>query len=433
MEPNYQKEVFNLDYKIWNSFSFMNQFRKDPLIITRGEGSYVYDDQGKQYLDAISGLWNVNLGYSRSDIKDFMFESVRDVSSVTLFGRTHKVGIEYSERLLNRLNNDFETIFYTNSGSDAVETAIKISRAYNVLIGNDEKMKIGHFENSYHGVSLGALSVMGISKNLEDMGPTATGSFQMPKPKKELTYKENWQRTKEVLDNQNPDTIAALIVEPILGAGGIIPVTKELLQEIRAYCSNHNIVLIFDEVVTGFGRVGDIFAYKKYGVKPDLITLGKGITSGYAPLGAVLVSQEIYEPFMQPNVMFRHGFTAGGHPISCAAALKTLDILDSEGIYDKVQEKENDLLDVFKNLTKEFDFVDSYRGEGFMYAIELNPQLSGIAKEVAEIGKANGFIYRPIEGEVVVIMLPLNSGRDVIHDLYEKLHKTFLDYQSVNF
>lgn len=411
----------------------MNQFRKDPLIITRGEGSYVYDDQGNQYLDAISGLWNVNLGYSRSDINDFMFESVRDVASVTLFGRTHKMAIEYSERLLNRLNNDFETIFYTNSGSDAVETAIKISRAYNALVGNEEKMKIGHFENSYHGVSLGALSVMGISKNLENMGPTVTDSFQMPKPKKELTYKENWKRMKQALDDQNPDSIAAVIVEPILGAGGIIPVTKELLREIRTYCSNHNIVLIFDEVVTGFGRVGDIFAYKKYGVKPDLMTLGKGITSGYAPLGAVLVSKKIYEPFMQPNVMFRHGFTAGGHPISCAAALKTLDILESEGIYEKVQGKESDLVDVFKKLINEFDFVDSYRGEGFMYAIELNSNLSGIANKIAEIGKDNGFIYRPIEGEVVVIMLPLNSGYDVIQDLYEKLRKTFRNYKSMHF
>jgi adenosylmethionine-8-amino-7-oxononanoate aminotransferase len=420
-----------MKYSLWNNFSDMADFITNPLIITRGEGSYVYDQNHKEYVDAISGIWNVNLGYSRKDIIDYMYEKSNEVTGVSLFGRAHQIGIEYANELLSKLDNDFDAVFYTTGGSDAVETAIKISRSFFYHLGKEEKYKIAHFENSYHGVSYGALSVMGINGNTAGAGPMLPGTITLPKPTSVESSDVHWEIIERKLNNENPDTIAAIIVEPILGAGGIIPVETIILKKLREYCNRHDIILIFDEVVTGFGRTGNLFAYKMHNVKPDLITVAKGITAGYAPLGGVLVSEKIYNLFKTNHIVLRHGFTFGGHPISCAAAYKTLRILLEENVVDHVRQKEELLQKYLLELCFEFDLVQEVRGKGFMYGLKLDNKIQGIAKTVSAKAQENGLLYRPAEEEVVVVMPPLTSDENVLKDIYTKLQKT-LQEVSVN-
>lgn len=418
-----------MSYPIWHPFTNMSEFLADPLILTKGKGINLYDDQGNCYLDVNACLWSLSLGYGRQEIIDSIKNQAENLSCLPLFGRSHQVGVDYAEKLLNCLQGDFSKIFYTSGGSEAIETALKISRAYHCLKGNPQKIKVGHFQNSYHGVSLGALSVMGISSIRKNVGPVPPDSFQIP-----LSYdlnQTNWTEYLAKIEQrilaQDVETVAAIIIEPVIAAGGIIPVPPELIQGLKQFCVAHNILLILDEIVTGFGRTGHLFAYQDIGTVPDLITMGKAITSGYAPLGGVLVTSKISAPFMTGNVTLNHGFTHGGHPIACAAAITTLDILHREGIFNHVLENADYFHQQMQALADEFEIVEQVWGRGYMYGVKLVDKHD--AANLAPFARQQGLLFRrPAENNVIPVVPPLVSTRQDIDDIATRLRTILKEY-----
>jgi adenosylmethionine-8-amino-7-oxononanoate aminotransferase len=407
----------------------MGEFLEDPLILTKGKGINLYDDQGNCYLDVNACLWSLSLGYGRQDIIEAMTNQAQELSCLPLFGRAHQAAVDYAEKLLTCLNGDFSKIFYTSGGSEAIETALKMSRAYHCVTGNPRKTKIAHFSNSYHGVSLGALSVMGIPSIRKNVGPIPPDSFEIP-----LSYDinpANWSEYLEKIEYyilaQDVETVAAIVMEPVIAAGGIIPIPPQLIQAIKQFCVEHNILLILDEIVTGYGRTGHLFAYQDIGIIPDLITLGKAITSGYAPLGGVLVSAKIAEPFMTKDVTLNHGFTHGGHPIACAAASKTLDILHDEGILNHVKDNADYFCQQMQTLDDEFEIVEQVWGRGYMYGVKLVDQHD--AANLAPFARKYGLLFRrPAENNVIPVVPPLVSTRQDIDDIATRLRTILKEY-----
>ena len=418
-----------MSYSVWHPFTNMGEFLEDPLILTKGKGINLYDDQGNCYLDVNACLWSLSLGYGRQDIIEAMMNQAQELSCLPLFGRAHQAAVDYAEKLLDCLNGDFSKIFYTSGGSEAIETALKISRAYHCVTGNPQKTKVAHFSNSYHGVSLGALSVMGIPSIRKNVGPIPPDSFEIP-----LSYDidaANWSEYFEKIEYyilaQNVETVAAIIIEPVIAAGGIIPIPPQLIQALKLFCAQHNILLILDEIVTGYGRTGHLFAYHDIGIIPDLITVGKAITSGYAPLGGVLVSAKIAEPFMTKDVTLNHGFTHGGHPIACAAASKTLDILHDENILNHVQNNADYFYQQMQALDDTFEIVEQVKGRGYMYGVKLVDEHD--AANLAPFARKYGLLFRrPAENNVIPVVPPLVSTRQEIDDIATRLRTILKEY-----
>jgi len=422
-----------VSYSVWHPFTNMGEFLEDPLILTKGKGIYLYDKQGNCYLDVNACLWSLSLGYGREDIIEAMMHQAREIVCLPLFSRAHQAAVDYGEKLLGCLNGDFAKIFYTSGGSEAIETALKISRAYHCVTDNPQKVKIGHLSNSYHGVSLGALSIMGISSIRKNVGPIPPDSFEIP-----ISYKinqDNWTKYLDKIEQtilaQDVETVAAIAIEPVIAAGGIIPIPPQLIQELKKFCVTHNILLILDEIVTGYGRTGNLFAYQGIGIVPDLITAAKAITSGYAPLGGVLVTAKIAEPFMTKDITLNHGFTHGGHPIACAAASKTLDILHSEGILSHVQDNTDYFYQQMQALDDEFEIVEQVWGCGYMYGVKLVDEHD--AANLAPFARKYGLLFRrPAENNVIPVVPPLISTRQDIDDIATRLKTILKEYLLAN-
>jgi len=420
-----------MSYPVWHPFTEMSHFNQNPLILTKGSGVYVYDDKNNGYLDVNAGLWSVSLGYGRTDILEEMMSQASAISCVPLFDRAHQPAIDYAHKLLAKLNGDFSMMFYTSGGSEAIETAMKISRTYHILTGHPQKSRIGHLKNSYHGVSLGALSVMGIEAIRSGIGPLPPDTFQIPLPSKtiQIDWTTVFKDIQKHITEQQLDTVAAIILEPIIAAGGIIPIPNELIHQLKQFCAAHNILLILDEIVTGFGRTGALFAYQETGIVPDMVVVGKGITSGYAPLGGVLVIEPITAPFKVPGVAFNHGFTQGGHVTACAAASKTLDILEQEEIFKQVKNNEEYFLSTLQTLMNEFDFIEQVRGRGYLYGIKIADAHD--AMNFAPLARKHGVLFRrPAEDNVIPIGPPLIANREVIDEITQRLRKIFSEYHA---
>ncbi|MDJ0800138.1 MAG: aminotransferase class III-fold pyridoxal phosphate-dependent enzyme [Calothrix sp. MO_167.B12] len=418
-----------MSYPVWHPFTNMGEFLEDPLILTKGEGINLYDEQGNCYLDLNACLWSLSLGYGREDIIEAMMDQAKKIACLPLFGRSHQAAVDYAEKLLGYLNGDFSKIFYTSGGSEAIETALKISRAYHCVTGNPQKTQVGHFSNSYHGVSLGALSIMGIPSIRKNVGPVPTDSFEIP-----MSYdisQENWEDYVEKIEQcilaQDVKTVAAIVIEPVIAAGGIIPIPSQLIRRLKQFCITHNILLILDEIVTGYGRTGYLFAYQEIGIVPDLITVAKAITSGYAPLGGVLVTAKIADLFMTGDVTLNHGFTHGGHPIACAAASKTLDILHSEGILNHIQDNTDYFSQQMQTLDDEFEIVEQVKGCGYMYGVKLVDQHD--AANLAPFARKYGLLFRrPAENNVIPVVPPLVSTRQDIDNIVTRLRTIITEY-----
>ncbi|MEO1374070.1 MAG: aminotransferase class III-fold pyridoxal phosphate-dependent enzyme [Cyanobacteria bacterium J06635_10] len=418
-----------MSYPVWHPFTNMGEFLEDPLILTKGKTIYLYDKQGNSYLDVNACLWSLSLGYGREDIIEAMMNQAREIACLPLFSRAHQTAVDYADKLLNYVNGDFSKIFYTSGGGEAIETALKISRAYHCLSGNPQKTQVGHFSNSYHGVSLGALSIMGIPSIRKNVGPIPADSFEIP-----ISYEinqDNWIEYSEKIEQailaQNVENVAAIVIEPVIAAGGIIPIPPQLIQKLKNFCVTHNILLILDEIVTGYGRTGELFAYQGMGIVPDLITVSKAMTSGYAPLGGVLVTAKIADPFMTKDVTLNHGFTHGGHPISCAAASKTLDILHGEGILNHVKNNADYFYQQMQALNDEFEIVEQVKGCGYMYGVKLVD--SHDASNLAPFARKHGLLFRrPAENNVIPVVPPLVSTKQDIDDIATRLRTILKEY-----
>lgn len=349
---------------------------KGPSYI-RGEGMFLYDENGKKYIDTISGLWNVSFGYGKNTIADAVVEQVNQLPYINLYSSSTPVVEKYSNKLIDALQGDFTRLIYTCSGSESVECAIKLARKYQRISGRKERYKIAVFDLSYHGTTYAAMSASGIDQvESKQYGPMVEGFELLETPifwgEKEDTdefQKKCMEDIKNVLGDGSQ--IAAILMEPIIGSGGIIEIPDWYISHIFEFAKKHDILIIFDEVATGFGRTGELFAYLGMNVKPDVLCLSKGINNGVIPMGAVLVNSKIENVFLQEEQFIEHFSTQNGNPIACAAATEVLSILMNTNLLGTIKEEGTYLKDKLSNKLIDLPNVREVRGKGLMIGIDL--------------------------------------------------------------
>jgi len=361
---------------LWMHFTRMSAYADHEVpVIVRGEGCYVYDEHGKRYLDGLSALFCVNIGHGRADIAQAGADQARELGFFTNWSYAHPRAIELAARVAALAPGDLNRVFFTSGGSEAVESALKLSRQYFKLAGKPNKTKIIAREIAYHGTSLGALAATGITSLRTPFEPLTPGAFHVPNTN---TYRlphgmseaDLAEAVKAKIEFEDPDTVAAVIMEPVQNAGGCFTPPAGYWQRVREICDEYDVLLISDEVICAWGRLGEWFGAQRYGYQPDIITTAKGLTSAYAPMGAVIVSDRVAEPFMTGTNSFTHGFTFGGHPICAAVALANLDAFEREGVIENVRANEQRLRDMLDSL-RELPIVGDVRGAGYFQAIEL--------------------------------------------------------------
>jgi adenosylmethionine-8-amino-7-oxononanoate aminotransferase len=349
-------------------------------VIVRGDGAWIYDDQGKRYLDGLAGLFTVQLGHGRTELADAAAKQAAELAFFPLWSYAHPKAVELAERLVSYTPGDLDRVFFTTGGGEAVETAWKVAKQYFKLVGKPYKHKVISRAVAYHGTPQGALSITGIpdaKKYFEPLVPGAhkvpnTNFYRAPQHGDDLEAFGRWaaDRIEEAIEFEGPDTVAAVFLEPVQNSGGCFPPPPGYLQRVREICDRHDVLFVADETICAFGRIGEMFASKRYGVTPDIITCAKGITSGYSPLGAMIVGERIFEPFRQGQNYFPHGYTFGGHPVSCAVALANLDVFEREGVNEHVRANEGAFRATLEKLG-DLPIVGDVRGDGYFYGIEL--------------------------------------------------------------
>ncbi|MGI9020975.1 MAG: aspartate aminotransferase family protein, partial [Solirubrobacterales bacterium] len=361
---------------LWMHFTRMGAYEDSEVpIIVRGEGPYVWDEHGNRYLDGLSGLFCSNVGHGRAELGEAAARQVEELDFTTLWSYAHPRAIELAARIASLTPGDLNRVFFTSGGSEAVESAIKLARSYHLRTGNPRKTKFITREIAYHGTTLGALAATGIPALRTDFEPLVAGGSHVPN-----TNSYHWpadrdplwaaDRIEERILFEDPSTVAAVILEPLQNAGGCIPPQDGYFQRVREICDEHGILLISDEVICSWGRLGHYFGCERYGYQPDIITTAKALTGAYIPMGAMIVSDEVYEPFGSGTASFAHGSTFGGHPVAAAVALRNLDVFAEEDICGHVRAKEDELRGVLDAL-REIPIVGDVRGAGFFHAIEL--------------------------------------------------------------
>ncbi len=350
-----------------------------PPIITRGEGVTIFDDRGKSYLDALSGLFVVQVGHGRAELAEVAARQAQTLAFFPLWGYATPPAIELAERLAGYAPGDLNRVFFTTGGTEAVETAWKVAKQYFKLIGKPGKHKVISRSVAYHGTTQGALAITGLPKFTAPFEPVTPGGFRVPNTNfyRAQTHTEikefgQWaaDRIAEAIEFEGADTVAAVFLEPVQNAGGSIPPPPGYFERVREICDFYDVLLVSDEVICAFGRIGSMFACEDFGYVPDMITCAKGLTSGYAPLGAMIASDRLFEPFNDGKTMFPHGYTFGGHPVSTAVGLANLDIFEREGLNDRVKEHSPALRATLEKLY-DLPIVGDVRGEGFFFGIEL--------------------------------------------------------------
>ena len=362
---------------LWMHFTRMGSFGPDhevPIIV-RGEGCYVWDDHGNRYLDGLSGLFCVNSGHGRAELGDAMAAQVRDLDFVTVWSYAHPRAIELATRIASLTPGDLNRVFFTNSGSEAVESAIKLARSYHRTRGNGQKTKLIAREVAYHGTTLGALSATGIPALRTNFEPLAPGGIHVPNT---LSYRWPADRgplwaadqIEEAIEFEGPETVAAVILEPLQNAGGCIPPQEGYFDRVREICDRNDVLLISDEVICAWGRLGHYFGCQRYGFQPDIMTVAKALTSAYVPMGGMIVSDRVFEPYSEGTSMFSHGSTFAGHPVAAATAMANLDVFEREDLCGHVRAKEDEFRAALESLY-DIPIVGDVRGDGYFYAIEL--------------------------------------------------------------
>ncbi len=363
---------------LWMHFTRMGAYDADheiPIIV-RGEGCYVFDEHGKRYLDGLSALFCVNAGHGRAELGDAAAAQAKELGFFTNWSYAHPRAIELADRIASLTPGDLNRVFFTSGGSEAVESAWKLSRAYHKLRGNTQKTKIIARETAYHGTTFGALSITGITPLRTPFEPLVPGAHHVPN-----TNDYRWDEARDPLwaadqiehkiEFEGPETVAAVILEPVQNSGGSFVPQDGYFQRVREICDRHDVLLISDEVICAWGRLGHYFGCQRFDYLPDIITTAKGITSAYAAMGAVIATDRVAEPFMTDTKMFTHGITFGGHPVSAAVALANLDIFEREDLCGHVRAKEGEFRQMLDKLHEDLPIVGDVRGAGFFHALEL--------------------------------------------------------------
>src|SRR5437763_13914511 len=331
---------------LWMHFTRLSTYAEQEVpVIVRGEGCYVYDEHGKRYLDGLSALFCVNIGHGRADIAQAGADQAAELGFFTNWSYAHPRAIELAARIAALAPGDLNRVFFTSGGSEAVESALKLARQYFKLAGKPNKTKVISREIAYHGTSMGALAATGITDLRQPFEPLMPGASHVPATN---TYRlptgltEQWfaESIEERIEFEGPDTVAAVILEPVQNAGGCFTPPDGYFARVREICDSHDVLLISDEVICAWGRLGRWFGADRYGYQPDIVTTAKGLTSAYAPMGAVIASDRLAEPFLHGPNSFTHGFTFGGHPLCAAVALANLDAFEREGVIDNVRRNE---------------------------------------------------------------------------------------------
>jgi len=362
---------------LWMHFSRMGAYDADHAIpvITRGEGCHVWDENGKRYFDGLSALFCVNIGHGRADIAQAGAEQAKELGFFTNWSYAHPRAIELATRIAGLAPGDLNRVFFTSGGSEAVESAIKVCRQFHKLTGHPNKTKIIAREVAYHGTSLGALTATGITALRQPYEPFTPGGCHVPNTnlyrlKPGYGAETLAEAVKERIEFEGPETVAAVIMEPVQNAGGCFTPPEGYWQRVREICDEYDVLLISDEVICSWGRLGEWFGAQRYGYQPDLITTAKGITSAYAPMGAMIVSDRVAEPFLEGHASFMHGFTFAGHPMACAISLANIDAMEQEGVIENVRANEG-AFEAMLNSLRDIPIVGDVRGAGYFHAIEL--------------------------------------------------------------
>jgi adenosylmethionine-8-amino-7-oxononanoate aminotransferase len=362
---------------LWMHFSRMGSYGPDHEIpvITRAEGCYVYDDHGKRYLDGLSGLFCVNAGHGRSELGEAAARQVSELDFYTLWSYAHPRAIELAARLASLAPGDLNRVFFTSGGSESVESALKLARNYHRALGKGQKHKVIAREIAYHGTSLGALSATGITELRSQFEPLVPGGCHVPNTNIYRWPEDRhplWAATaiEERIQFEGPETVAAVILEPVQNAGGCIVPPDGYFERVREICDRYDVLMISDEVICAWGRLGHYFGCERFGYVPDIITVAKALTSAYAPMGALIASDAVAAPFMEGDASFAHGFTFAGHPLASAMAMANLDIFEREGLCGHVLAKEGEFREMLETLY-DIPIVGDVRGAGYFQAIEL--------------------------------------------------------------
>jgi adenosylmethionine-8-amino-7-oxononanoate aminotransferase len=361
---------------LWLHFSRMGSYAEQDIpVIVRGEGCYVFDDHGNRYLDGLSTLFCVNIGHGRGDIAQAGADQARELGFFNMWSYAHPRAIELAARIAGLAPGDLNRVFFTSGGAESVESALKLARQYHKLRGAPNKTKVIAREIAYHGTTLGALSATGITSLRAPFEPFTPGGCHVPNTN---LYRlppgygaENLaEAVRQRIEFEGPDTVAAVIMEPVQNAGGCFTPPAGYFQRVREICDQYDVLLISDEVICSWGRLGEWFGAERYGYQPDMITTAKGLTSAYAPMGALIASDRLMEPFLEGDNTFLHGFTFAGHPVAAAVALANIAAMEEEGVLENVRAHESEFRAMLDAL-RDIPIVGDVRGAGYFHAIEL--------------------------------------------------------------
>ncbi|MFL0695113.1 MAG: aspartate aminotransferase family protein [Agrobacterium tumefaciens] len=425
----------------WMPFTANRQYKKEPRLFVGAKDMHYTTHDGRQVLDGTAGLWCVNAGHCRPLITEAIREQAGELDYAPAFQLGHPKAFELANRLIDLAPDNMAHVLYTNSGSESVETALKVALAYQRVKGQGSRTRLIGRERGYHGVNFGGISVGGIVSNRKMFGTLLTGVDHLPhthQPDKNAFTKGMPEHGGDLADElerivtlHDASTIAAVIVEPVSGSTGVLIPPKGYLQRLREICTKHGILLIFDEVITGFGRLGAPFAAQYFDVKPDIMVTAKGLTNGVIPMGAVFVTAEIHDAFMQgPEHMieFFHGYTYSGNPIASAAALGTLDTYKEEGLLTRASEIASYWEEKLHSLRDCPNVID-IRNLGLIGAIELKPIDGEPTKRAfnAFLNAYNDGLLIRTTGDIIALSPPLIITHEQIDELFDKLRKVLMN------
>ncbi|MFT8320746.1 MAG: aspartate aminotransferase family protein [Bacillus sp. (in: firmicutes)] len=398
------------------------------IIFEKGHGIYVKDIEGKKYIEGMSSLWNVAIGYGRKELGKAAMEQINQLSFSSAFSTfSHEPAVLLAEKLANIAPGNLNTVFFTSGGSEANDSAFKLARYYWIMQGKPERKIIISRQKAYHGVATGATSATGIPEFHQVTNSLAPDFLHVET--------DSVEALKKLIAQEGPENIAAFIAEPVMGAGGMFIPADDYLTQIRSVCSEHDILFIADEVITGFGRTGKMFGVENWGVVPDILTFAKGITSGYFPLGGVLISEDIFQVFKEKSTgTLFHGFTYSGHPVGCHIASENLSIIEKEKLVENSCAMGLELLKGFKKLEEDFNYVGDSRVIGLLGGFELYANAKSknrfsekmAPKVVAEAAK-NGLICRSVtynHSDTIVLAPPLIINKNEINKIISILKET---------
>ena len=367
---------------LWLQMSRMGAYSENheiPIIV-RGEGTHVYDVNGKEYFDGISGLFTNALGHGRPEFAEAAAESMNNLTFFPIWTYAHPKAIELAEKVASLAPGDLNRVFFTTGGAEANESAWKLARQYHKMRGDTDRYKVISRDIAYHGTTLGALTITSLENYRQPFEPLVPGAVKVPAVNfyRAETHADDFeafglwsaQQIEEALLREGPETVAAVFLEPVQNAGGCFTPPPGYWQQVRAICDRYGVILVSDEVICAFGRLGTWFGGQKYDYVPDIITCAKGITAGYAPLGAMIVSDRVADPFMEGDVAFQHGFTWAGHPLSASIALTSIGIIERENILGNVMANEDYFRQSLNDL-KDLPIVGDVRGTGYFWGVEL--------------------------------------------------------------